>query len=93
MRNCKGYFLLEALIALAVLTIAFGALCPLLYKLHVERYTLKQKREALEWLNNKKMDPTITLTGTLASYEWKDRCIVFVGKNKVTYRECDVKKP
>lgn len=42
-RDCNGFYLLETLLALSVLSIVIGAAAPVLYRIYHERFTLQQQ--------------------------------------------------
>ncbi|SFD69367.1 hypothetical protein [Fictibacillus sp. KU28468] len=103
LKDSKGYYLLEALLALSVLSIVISGVSPVLHTLYTERFTLKQDREALELLSNKLIEfgnddegGTSIIRGRTADFQWKKKegriCIEFTGKNGRAYRECDVVK-
>ncbi|KSU85737.1 hypothetical protein GA0061096_2023 [Fictibacillus enclensis] len=99
-RDCNGFYLLETMLALSVLSIVIGAAAPVLYRIYHERFTLQQQREALELLANKLSDGSEVEEGAVAGetgeFKWDFRegapCIAFTGKNKRMYSECGVIK-
>ncbi|MDN4074731.1 type II secretion system protein [Fictibacillus terranigra] len=104
LKNSRGYFLLEALLALSVFSIVISGIGLALHALYTERFTIKQEREALQLLSNKMTieawggdeGGSSYIRGQTAEFQWRmlegGLCIEFTGKNGRTYRECDVRK-